>query len=107
MTIFSAGKHRFKLYAALTVGLAFNPGYALRAQTAPDPNGAADTQEAVKFYKLGVDTANKKDYPNAVSYYTKAIALDGRMQDAYRRRGVAYQNIGNTQEAMADFDQAL
>lgn len=48
----------------------------------------------------------QKDYANAVADYTKAIELVPNSSYCYDQRGKAHQQLGNTEQAEADFAKA-
>lgn len=49
----------------------------------------------------------KKDYPNALEHYSKALSIDPAYVDAYFGRGVCHQTMGNIKNAEADFKTCL
>ena len=44
-------------------------------------------EAAEKYFKLGVEKYNKKDYQGAIADYDKAIELNPKYFDAYYKRG--------------------
>ena len=50
--------------------------------------------------------ASQKVYANAIDDYTKAIALDGALAEAYYNRGLAHLRNGNKTQGIADLSKA-
>ena len=48
----------------------------------------------------------KKEYNDAITYYTKAIALDGDFAEAYYNRGLTYVYIGENEKGLTDLSKA-
>jgi len=84
-------------------------------------NKRGDLNEAIRCYskaiKLRPDSSAlffvrgrayrlNKQYDNAISDLTRAIALKPSYAEAYNHRGVAYVGKGLNQQAMADFKKA-
>lgn len=63
---------------------------------------AAQTQ-----YNQGANRLNQGDVEGAIEAFTAAVALDPRFVDAYCERGLAYALAGDTQAAVAGFEQAI
>lgn len=60
------------------------------------------------YYNLGfIALVNKKDYPEAIKQFSKAIEIDQNYVEAFYNRGVAYQYSGNKKSAEKDFRSAL
>jgi PQQ-dependent catabolism-associated CXXCW motif protein len=58
------------------------------------------------FYKRGIDYAQKKQYDNAISDFTRAIDLAPDNADAYFLRARAFQTKGDYGQAFIDFTKA-
>ncbi len=48
----------------------------------------------------------KKEYNDAITYYTKAIAQDGDFAEAYYNRGLTYVYIGENEKGLSDLSKA-
>jgi tetratricopeptide (TPR) repeat protein len=59
------------------------------------------------FFNMGVNFLNAGAPDDALPYFGKAIALDGRYVDAYYRRALGYLGQGKTAEAKADFQRVV
>ncbi len=55
------------------------------------------------FYRGRVYHWQKKDYSQAISDYTAALALDPQREGAHRLRGQVYESIGELEKAQQDF----
>jgi tetratricopeptide (TPR) repeat protein len=64
----------------------------------------ADDPEA--FMLLGDAYYAAEDFENAVTTYTKALALDEELGEAYAKRGRAYLALGEADKAIDDLDSA-
>jgi len=58
-------------------------------------------------YSRGVAYAEKGEVDRAIADYTKAIAINPKLADAYNNRGVSYRKKGDKEHAIADFRKAL
>ncbi|MBI5892053.1 MAG: tetratricopeptide repeat protein [Deltaproteobacteria bacterium] len=68
---------------------------------------AADTLSAADWHKKGYQHALNKEYDDAIETFTKAIALDPNLAQAYRNRGVAYDKKGHLDKAIEDLSKAI
>lgn len=50
---------------------------------------------------------NSDDVPGAIRAFAMAIRLDPDYARAYLNRGIAYEQLGNLQQAVEDFDKAI
>ena len=64
-------------------------------------------EAAEKYFKLGEQKYNKKDYQEAIAGYDKAIELNPKDVRAYYNRGNAKYELKQYQEAIADYDKAI
>lgn len=63
---------------------------------------------AAAYYELGHQSCfNQKNYPVAVSYFSKALELNPRYKEALLGRAVAYHMLGDTENMLADLNQVL
>src|SRR3990167_8365577 len=63
-------------------------------------------QAKVWFEKGNQHSLNKK-HDSAIEAYTKAIALDPNLAQAYNNRGLAYADKGQNDRAIEDFNRAI
>ena len=63
-------------------------------------------QEADDAYSRGIDNLADGRFAEAVAEFTQTIELDPQRANAYRLRGIAYNNVGETARAEADYDKA-
>lgn len=59
------------------------------------------------YVNVGILFMNKKNPTDAVTYLTKAIALDPKRAESYYYRGLAEVQMKKNKEARADFEQVL
>ncbi len=64
-------------------------------------------QSAKKYFKTAEKFKEAKEYPSAITNYTKAIDLDPDLVDAYVSRGESYMAEENNKEAIRDFEKAI
>ena len=64
-------------------------------------------EAAEKYFKLGEQKYNKKDYQGAIADYDKAIELNPKEARAYYNRGVVKDELKQYKEAIADYDKAI
>jgi len=62
---------------------------------------------AEEYYELGNAYAEKGQYDQAISNYTKAIELNPGYAEAYNNRGGAYDNKRQHDHAIADYTKAI
>jgi tetratricopeptide (TPR) repeat protein len=58
------------------------------------------------FYCRGTESLVKRDYSQAINYYTEAVKLNPNFAEAYVSRGVARGLLNNHQDAIQDYDLA-
>jgi tetratricopeptide (TPR) repeat protein len=63
--------------------------------------------EHEKFYRLGVEANKQGNLDQAISYYSKAIALKPKTAPLYFVRGRAYKQHGDLDKAIADLTRAV
>ena len=86
-------------------------GVDIRMKTA---NVLVDLEHAVRMapdnaylvYNRGNIFLQRKDYREAEADYTRAIAIDGRLAEAYFNRGLCRLRLQNVADAIADFSKA-
>ena len=61
-----------------------------------------DPKLGAGYLQLGVLYSEKKDWPNAVSTYEKAIAASPRLEEAHYRLAQAYRQTGEAQNAQRE-----
>ena len=62
---------------------------------------------AKELVNLGNTCYHKREYGQAIEYYTEAIRLDPNDAIAHRSRGVAYTETGDYDRAIADYSEAI
>ena len=66
-----------------------------------------NTDEAAQFFLKGNVQLKKREYTEAIRFYTEAIAKKSDFADAYNNRGLAHFRNGNREIALADYTRAL
>ena len=56
---------------------------------------------------LGLTNTQLKDFNQAISYFDSAIHISGHEPDYLTNRGIAYEGLGNTGAAIANYEEAL
>lgn len=65
-------------------------------------------QTAAAFYRIQANELfAAKQYDDAVTYYTRAIAQDPEDLEAYLKRGLAYQQLDEYYKAIGDFSDVI
>jgi len=59
------------------------------------------------YFNIAIYFLRKSDAPNAIVYFTKALAKDPKLGDAYYWRGMSYVRDGKLAEAKADMQKVL
>jgi Flp pilus assembly protein TadD len=67
----------------------------------------AKSRDAEAHNNRGNTHADKGQYDQAISEYTKALKMDPRYTEAYYNRGYAYTSKGQSDDAIRDFNKAL
>ena len=65
-----------------------------------------DKDNAYILYCHGTFLAHRQDYDKAIQYFTRAIALDNRLAEAYFNRGMVYYYKGDRPTGNADLSKA-
>ena len=65
-----------------------------------------DRDNAYILYCHGTFLAHRQDYDKAIQYFTRAVALDDRLAEAYFNRGMAYYYKGDKVKGNADLSKA-
>jgi len=81
------------------------PGSRRASATSSPPDDEDD--EATKLFNRGVEKSKQGDHLGAIAEYTRTIALDPKLSDAYFNRGLNYLRTDQTAAALADFDKYL
>ncbi|MEO6391904.1 MAG: tetratricopeptide repeat protein [Pyrinomonadaceae bacterium] len=58
-------------------------------------------------YNRGLELQGQNDLDGAIAAYTRALALDSKLPDAYNNRGDARKNKGDLAGAVADFSEVI
>ncbi|MFQ5498799.1 MAG: CsgG/HfaB family protein [Candidatus Zixiibacteriota bacterium] len=53
-----------------------------------------ESMDAMEFYSMGVDYADKFDFANAYKFFKKAYEVDGKLEEAKRRMDIYYPIVG-------------
>ncbi len=92
----------------------FHKGYTLsllerhtEAIGAFEQSMADNFGDPLKLYHIGECHEKLEDYPRAISFYLKSTKIDPQMADAWIGMGVCELEMGNTQDAVKYFQQAL
>ena len=64
-------------------------------------------QKSEKYFTEGQNLADKGDYKGAIESYSKAIKADDRLVKAFYKRGVAYNAVGEGENAFKDFTRCV
>lgn len=64
-----------------------------------------DPKYGEPYLQLGILSANKKDYVQAIDDFTRAIQANPQMADAHYRLGVMYQKNGEETKAEQEFER--
>ncbi len=86
------------LSLALLVG-----SLAIACDSSPLPEAASKSQPALE----AMQKLRTGDLPGAVKGYSTAIAQNPKDADSYVNRGIAYNELGQNQQAIADYNKAL
>jgi tetratricopeptide (TPR) repeat protein len=65
------------------------------------------SSDADKYFSLGHECFNKKDYKGAIDDWTQAININPNYAGAYNNRGITRSELGDNQSAIDDFTQAI
>jgi tetratricopeptide (TPR) repeat protein len=94
-------------YYAMTVwkqkGQSIDPAMLQRVQELLTKAVTIDPQCSEAYLQLGVLESTRHDYTKAIGYYIKAIQANPRLSDAHYRLGVAYDRVGNKEQARVEF----
>jgi len=63
-----------------------------------------DSQCAPAWLQLGVLSYSRNDYKDAIDSLRRAIAADPQLSEAHYRLGMAYDRVGERDQAKAEFD---
>lgn len=63
--------------------------------------------DAEDYFNLALDHQNAYEYYEAIVDYTRAIEMDSSIASSWLNRGVAYEQLGESGRALADFNQYL
>ena len=55
------------------------------------------------YLQLGILSAARKDYPGAIAAYRTALQIDPRSGEAHFRLGVAYDRVGDAEQAKVEY----
>ena len=66
-----------------------------------------EEKEGIKLYKLGVESANIKQYEEAIKYFDQAIIKFPQITEAYISKGHILNILGKYEEALKVSDEVL
>ena len=69
--------------------------------------GSVTGQDFDTLMNRGNASFDKRQYQEALSFFSKAIQIRPKSADAYISRGVAYANLGKNKSAIFDFNMAI
>jgi tetratricopeptide (TPR) repeat protein len=103
------GNARAKYYYALAIlkrqGIPANAAEVELAGSLLTKAIESDPRYGEAYFQLGILSADKKDYRQAIDLFTKAVEANPQLGDAHYRLGVAYQRIGLEAKAKQEFEQ--
>lgn len=91
----------------LLANLYLENGQLDQARGILDKLPAGAVSDPTVYTNVGILFLNKKNPNDAVTYFTKAVALDAKKAESYYYRGLAYAQLKKIPEARADFQQVL
>lgn len=65
-----------------------------------------DLSEIDKYFDLGFESYEKKEYKKSIEYYNNVLQLNENYTQAYYNRGLSYLNLKEDTLAIVDFDNA-
>jgi tetratricopeptide (TPR) repeat protein len=98
--LFESARERNKQLEARIAELQASIGSASQQKI----RGVVNTLTASDWYDKGLGT---KDANLQIEYYSEAIELDPRDYHSYNNRGLAFEELGQYEEAMKDFNKAI
>jgi tetratricopeptide (TPR) repeat protein len=86
------------------------PGFKLRQNSSGSLNSnhqGSPRPRHEELHSIAVELHNKKDYDQAIRYYTEAIAAQPSLTIAYSNRALAYGANGDFDRGIADYSKAI
>ncbi len=71
------------------------------------PENKGDTKEIDKYFDLGFQSYDKKDYKKSIEYFNNVLQLNEKYIQAYYNRGLSYMNLKEDSVAIVDFDNVI
>jgi tetratricopeptide (TPR) repeat protein len=68
---------------------------------------AGEVPDATAFFNKGKNLSEKGNLAEAIAEFTKALAKNPHLAEAYARRGFSYLSTGRYDQALADFTKVL
>ncbi len=72
-----------------------------------DWSDRATREKGVEHYRRGLELGDKAEWRKAITEFDRVIDLNPNHGAAYTQRGFAYAELGKTDKAIADFENAL
>ncbi|HXG57522.1 MAG TPA: tetratricopeptide repeat protein [Thermoanaerobaculia bacterium] len=91
----------------LLVNLYLEDGQLEKAKALLEKIPEASITDPTVYINMGILFFNKKAPADAVTYHSKAIAIDPKSAEAYYYRGLALMQVKKNKEAKADFEKVL
>jgi tetratricopeptide (TPR) repeat protein len=93
-------------------GIQQNPGNPPPRASRPDLDALAEknqqerSQEALKFYREGLDLSRAKNFAGAAKVFQKAVEIDSQFYEAYEELGYALYRLGRYEQSIIASRQA-
>lgn len=69
-------------------------------------NEKVEKADAARWFEKGMELSSRQDYRGAIAAFTKAIEINPEFAEAYHKRGLRYQRIGDRKQSLADLKKA-
>ena len=92
---------------AITAQAALGAGMTARGRELLAGIDESTIKDPSTFFNIGLDFVGAGNTEEAISYFTKALALDPNDLEAHYQRGLGYVHLGKMEAARADFKKIL
>jgi tetratricopeptide (TPR) repeat protein len=103
------GNARAKYYYAMAIlkrqGIPANTADVEYARVLLAKAVELDPKSGEAYLQLGTLSMEKKDYQEAIDFFTRAVEANPQLGDAHYRLGVAYQRVGSAAKAQQEFSR--